>query len=120
MRSLGQRSVRVPTVSEWSRRGMKIYKIDSRQMPRYFRVSYHQKRPRTHFCREQLKMSLSPPRWQSRGQCPGIVVCDRDLADVVANHRDRRIGLDDFETAALSHLLAIPQIHWIGHKAGLR
>src|SRR5215475_11009857 len=26
---------------------MKIYKVDSRRMPRYFRMSYHQKWPRT-------------------------------------------------------------------------
>src|SRR5262245_66515821 len=72
-----------------------------------------------HLRGEQLKMRLSPPRWQPRGQCPGIVVCDRDLADVVANHRDRRLGLDDFEQATLSQVLAIPRIHRLGHQAGL-
>ena len=46
-------------------------------------------------------------------------MCDRDVADVVTNHRYRRIRLDDLETAGLSQLLAIAQIHWIRHKAGL-
>src|SRR5262249_10338232 len=73
-----------------------------------------------HLRGEQLKMRLNPPRRQSGGECPGIVVCDRDLADVVADHRDRRLGLDDFEQAALSQVLAIAQIHGIGHQAGLR
>src|SRR5215510_7059997 len=52
MRSLGPRSVRVPTVSGLSRRGMKIYTVEARRMPRYFRVSYHQKWPRTHDIRQ--------------------------------------------------------------------
>src|SRR5262249_42487515 len=48
MRSLGPRSVRGPTVSGLSLMGMKIYTVEARRMPRYFRVSYHQKGPRTH------------------------------------------------------------------------
>jgi len=73
-----------------------------------------------HFRGEQLKMRLSPSRRQSGGQCPGIVVCNRDLADEIANHRYRGIRMDDLETAALSQLLAIPKIHRIGHKARFR
>src|SRR5207302_3199181 len=48
MRSLGPRSVRVPTVAGLSRMGMKIYTVGARRMPSYFRVVYHQKWPRTH------------------------------------------------------------------------
>src|SRR5438128_2486723 len=47
MRSLGSRSVRVPTVAGLSRMGMKIYTVGARRMPSYFRVVYHQKWPRT-------------------------------------------------------------------------
>src|SRR6267143_6779612 len=47
MRSLGPRSVRGPTVAGLSRMGMKIYTVGARRMPRYFRVVYHQKWPRT-------------------------------------------------------------------------
>src|SRR5712691_13044881 len=55
MRSLGPRSVRVPTVAGLSRMGMKIYTVGARRMPRYFRVVYHQKWPRTHlFCQSTL------------------------------------------------------------------
>src|SRR5262245_54571781 len=49
MRSLGPRSVRVPIVSGLSLMGMKIYTVEARRMPRYFRVSYHQKWPRTRY-----------------------------------------------------------------------
>ncbi len=49
MLSLRQRRVRVPTVSGLSLMGMKIYTVESRRMPSYSRVLYHQKWPRTHF-----------------------------------------------------------------------
>src|SRR5215510_1580868 len=40
--------------------GMKIYTVEARRMPRYFRVSYHQKWPRTHFiCQITTKASSS-------------------------------------------------------------
>src|SRR5262249_34113418 len=36
------------------------YKVDSRRMPRYFRVSYHQKWPRTHFsCQTTRYLALA-------------------------------------------------------------
>src|SRR6058998_3356948 len=62
---------------------------------------------RDHFRGEQLEMRLCPPRRQSRRQRPRVIVCNRDVADVLANHGYRRIGLDDFENAALSQVLAV-------------
>src|SRR5262249_41795863 len=45
--SLGQQRVCVPTASGWSRIDKEIYKVKPRRMPRYSRVSYHQKGTRT-------------------------------------------------------------------------
>src|SRR5438094_7292412 len=45
--SLGQQRVCVPTASGWSRIDREIYKVKPRRMPRYSRVSYHQKGTRT-------------------------------------------------------------------------
>src|SRR2546423_15719076 len=45
--SLEQREVCIPPASGWSRMGIEIYKVKPRRMPRYSRMSYHQKGPRT-------------------------------------------------------------------------
>src|SRR5215470_820465 len=45
--SLGQRRVWVPTASGWSCVSREIYKVEQRKIPRYSRVSYHQKGTRT-------------------------------------------------------------------------
>src|SRR5215471_356158 len=52
--SLGQRSVCVPIASGWSCVSREIYKGEQRKIPRYSRVSYHQKGTRTHLI---LKMT---------------------------------------------------------------
>jgi hypothetical protein len=49
--SLGQRRVGGPPASGWSRMSIEIYKVEPRRMPRYSRMSYHQKGPRTSSCR---------------------------------------------------------------------
>src|SRR5207302_10956565 len=59
-RSLGPRSVRVPTVAGLSRMGMKIYTVGARRMPRYFRVAYHQKWARTEVPWQQYPKPLPP------------------------------------------------------------
>src|SRR5215470_4310233 len=48
-------SVSPHKASGLSCKGMKIYKVESRRMPRYFRVSYHQNGARTHLI---LKMTV--------------------------------------------------------------
>src|ERR1043166_8537929 len=52
MMSLGQQRVCVPTASGWSRIDKEIYKVKPRRMPRYSRVSYHQKGTRTRDMRQ--------------------------------------------------------------------
>src|SRR4029453_3407266 len=52
--SVGQRRVCVPIASGWSCVSREIYKVEQRKIPRYSRVSYHQKGTRTHLI---LKMT---------------------------------------------------------------
>src|SRR5262249_12626758 len=72
--SVGQRRVCVPTASGWSCVSREIYKVEQRKIPRYSRVSYHQKRTRTQIilkvtvsCHRQNYLSLVPAAYGCLG-----------------------------------------------------
>src|SRR5262249_37062435 len=70
MRSLGQRKVCAPTASSWSCMGTEIYKVEPRKMPRYSRVSYHQKGTRT-----QVSCQTTRRARTTESHCNGLPIC---------------------------------------------
>src|SRR2546423_657158 len=83
--SLGQRRVCVPTASGWSCVSREIYKVEHRKIPRYSRVSYHQKGTRTRMWSGKCADCRPDPfRLQSTTYIyPSLAACfrvnDRDL-----------------------------------------
>src|ERR1700680_1474848 len=55
-------------------------------------------------------MCLRPTWRQSRRQCPGIKVGDRDGIDEVAYHAYRGVGVDNMQQSTLLQCVAIPDV----------